>query len=307
MATKPVLPARPFAVPQPRERADAVAWSEYWALTKPDVNLLIAITVAVAFCSAAPPSHSSFPWTALLNVVFGTMLVAAGAAALNQWMERRFDAQMRRTGRRPIAAGRVEPGRALAFGTLVSLAGTAYLVVTSGMLAALLAAITLASYLLVYTPLKRRTPLCMMIGAIPGAMPPLIGWAAARGALSAEAWLLFAIVFLWQFPHFMAIAWMYRDDYDRAGYKVLPRGRARVPVVILQTLLPLIALVFVSLLPALTGGAGVLRTGGILLAGLGFLTGGLQFVSRRSGSSARRLLFASILYLPLVFLLLSLA
>ena len=306
MATKPILPARPLAVLQSEHRTEVVAWSQYWALTKPDVNLLIAITVAVAFCMAVPPSLAGFPWIALLNAVVGTMLVAGGAATLNQWMERRFDAQMRRTGRRPIAAGRIEPGRALAFGTLVSLAGTAYLVVTSDVLAALLAAITLAGYLLVYTPLKRRTPLCTLVGAIPGAMPPLIGWAAARGALSAEAWLLFAIVFLWQFPHFMAITWMYREDYDRAGYKVLPRGNARVPVVILQTLLPLIALVFVSLLPTLTGAAGVLRTGGVLLAGLGFLTCGLQFVSRRSGSSARRLLLASILYLPVVFLLLSL-
>ena len=306
MATKPVLPARSFAVLQPRHRADMVAWSEYWALTKPDVNILIAITVAVAFSMAAPPSLASFPWTALVNAVFGTMLVAAGAATLNQWMERRFDAQMRRTRRRPIAAGRIEPARALAFGTVVSLVGTGYLAATSGVLAALLAAITLASYLFVYTPLKRRTPLCTMIGAIPGAMPPLIGWAAGQGSLSAGAWLLFAVVFLWQFPHFMAIAWMYRDDYDRAGYKVLPQGQARVPVVILQTLLPLIALVVVSLLPGVAGTAGVLRTGGLLLLGLGFLACGLQFVSRRSGSSARRLLFASILYLPLVFLLLSL-
>jgi protoheme IX farnesyltransferase len=138
-------------------------------------------------------------------------------------------------------------------------------------------------------------------------MPPLIGWAAAQGQLSAEAWLLFAIVFLWQFPHFMAIAWMYREDYDRAGYKVLPQGQARVPVVILQTLLPLIALVCVSLLPTVTGTASVLHAGGVLLLSLGFFACGLQFVSRRSGSSARRLLFASIVYLPLVFLLLSLA
>jgi heme o synthase len=306
MATKPVLPARPFAVLQPHHRADMVAWSEYWALTKPDVNILIAITVAAAFSMAAPPSRASFPWTALVNAVFGTMLVAAGAATLNQWMERRFDAQMRRTSRRPIAAGRIEPVRALAFGTVVSLVGTGYLAATTGVLAALLAAITLASYLLVYTPLKRRTPLCTMIGAIPGAMPPLIGWAAGQGSLSAGAWLLFAIVFLWQFPHFMAIAWMYRDDYDRAGYRVLPQGQARVPVVILQTLLPLIALVLVSLLPAVAGTAGVLHTGGVLLLGLGFLACGLQFVSRRSGSSARRLLLASILYLPPLFLLLSL-
>ena len=275
-------------------------------MTKPEINILIAIATAVAFCMAVPSSLASVPWISLLDSVLGTVLVASGAATLNQWMERKFDARMRRTARRPIAAGRIEPARAVAFGTLISLAGTAYLVVTSGVLAALLAAITLASYLFVYTPLKRRTPLCTMIGAIPGAMPPLIGWAAARGSLSAEAWLLFAIVFLWQFPHFMAIAWMYREDYDRAGYKVLPQNRARVPVVILQTLLPLISLVFVSLVPALTGTAGVLRTGGLLLLGLGFLACGLQFVSRRSGSSARRLLFVSILYLPSAFLLLSL-
>jgi heme o synthase len=307
MATKPVLPVRPFAVPQPRLRADVATWSEYWALTKPDVNILIGITVAAAFCMAAPPSRSTFPWTALVNAVFGTMLVAAGAATLNQWMERQFDALMRRTRRRPIAAGRIEPARGLALGTLISLAGTAYLAITSHLFTALLAVITLASYLFVYTPLKRRTPLCTMIGAIPGAMPPLIGWAAARGGVSADAWLLFAIVFLWQFPHFMAIAWMYREDYDRAGYKVLPQGRARVPVVLLQTLLPLIALVCVSLLPALTGTASVRITAGVLLLGLGFLIYGLKFVSRRSGPSARRLLFVSILYLPPVFLLLSLA
>jgi len=306
MATKPVLPAPSFTVLRTRERTDVSTWSDYWALTKPEINILIAIATAVAFCMAVPSSLASVPWISLLDSVLGTVLVASGAATLNQWMERKFDARMRRTARRPIAAGRIEPARAVAFGTLISLAGTAYLVVTSGVLAALLAAITLASYLFVYTPLKRRTPLCTMIGAIPGAMPPLIGWAAARGSLSAEAWLLFAIVFLWQFPHFMAIAWMYREDYDRAGYKVLPQNRARVPVVILQTLLPLISLVFVSLVPALTGTAGVLRTGGLLLLGLGFLACGLQFVSRRSGSSARRLLFVSILYLPSAFLLLSL-
>jgi protoheme IX farnesyltransferase len=307
MASKSALPTPSLALPRPDARADAAAWSDYWALTKPDINLLIAITTAIAFCMAAPSSLSSFPWISLVNAVLGTVLVASGAATLNQWMERRFDAHMRRTARRPIAAGRIEPARALRFGTLLSLAGTVYLVVTSGWLAALLAAMTLASYLLAYTPLKRRTPLCTLIGAMPGAMPPLIGWAAARGSVSADAWLLFAMVFLWQFPHFMAIAWMYREDYDRAGYKVLPHGRARVPVVILQTLLPLIALLFMSLLPALAGTAGVLHGGGVLLLGLGFLGCGLQFVSRRSGSSARRLLFASILYLPSVLLLLSLA
>jgi protoheme IX farnesyltransferase len=302
MATKSALPTPSFALTRPDERANTAAWSDYWALTKPDINLLIAITTATAFCMAVPVSMSSVPWTALLNTVCGTALVASGAAALNQWLERRFDAQMRRTARRPIAAGRIEPASALSFGAALSVAGIAYLVATSGALAALLAVFTLASYVCVYTPLKRRTPLCTMIGAVPGAMPPLIGWAAARGSLSAEAWLLFAIVFLWQFPHFMAIAWMYREDYDRAGYRVLPRGEGRVPFVVLQTVLPLVALVFVSVLPALMGRASILHGGAAVLLGLAFLVCGLQFTTTRSPSSARRLLFASIVYLPLLLL-----
>src|SRR5262245_2363665 len=305
MATKSVLPTTSFALPRPDERADTATWSDYWALTKPDINLLIAITTAVAFYMALPASISDFPWAALLNTVFGTALVASGAATPNQWLERRFDAQMRRTARRPIAAGRIEPASAMSFGVVLSVVGVAYLGVTAGALATLLAAITLASYLCVYTPLKRRTPLCTMIGAIPGAMPPLIGWAAARGSLNAEAWLLFAIVFLWQFPHFMAIAWMYREDYDRAGYQVLPRGDGRVSFVVLQTVLPLVALVFVSVLPALIGRATVLHGWAASLLGLLFLMFGLQFTTTRSRSSARQLLFVSILYLPLLLLTLA--
>jgi protoheme IX farnesyltransferase len=304
MATKPVLPS-PSVVLQREQRTDAAAWSDYWALTKPDINLLIAITTATAFCMAVPISVSSFPWTALLNTVCGTTLVASGAATLNQWLERRFDAQMRRTARRPIAAGRIEPASAVSFGALLSVAGVVYLTVTAGQLPALLATFTLASYLCVYTPLKRRTPLCTMIGAVPGAMPPLIGWAAARGSLSAEAWLLFAIVFLWQFPHFMAIAWMYREDYDRAGYRVLPRGDGRVPFVVLQTVLPLVALVFVSVLPVLMGRATMMQGFAAVLLGLAFLVCGLRFTTTRSRLSARWLLFVSILYLPLLFLALA--
>src|SRR5262245_41618882 len=304
MASKPVLSTTVAVLPR-EQKTDAAVWSDYWALTKPDINLLIATTTATAFCMAVPVSTSSVPWTALLNTVCGTMLVASGAATLNQWLERRFDAQMRRTARRPIAAGRIEPASAISFGAALSVAGAAYLAVTAGALAALLAAFTLVSYLCVYTPLKRRTPLCTMIGAVPGAMPPLIGWAAARGSLSAEAWLLFAIVFLWQFPHFMAIAWMYREDYDRAGYKVLPRGNGRVPFVVLHTVLPLVALVFVSVLPALIGRATVLHGWAASLLGLLFLMFGLQFTTTRSRSSARQLLFVSILYLPLLLLTLA--
>src|SRR3984957_5844177 len=148
---------------------------------------------------------------------------------------------MRRTARRPIASGRIEASHAFGFGVSLSVAGIAYLALAVNGLASLLAAFTLLSYLFVYTPLKRRTPLCTLIGAFPGAAPPLIGWAAAQGRLEPEAWVLYVMVFLWQFPHFMAIAWMYREDYDRAGYLVLPKGNARIPFMTLETLLPLLA------------------------------------------------------------------
>jgi len=267
--------------------------SDYWAMTKPEINTLIALTTASSFALAAAAGNTSFPWTRLLHTVAGTVLVASGAAALNQWMERRFDARMRRTARRPVAAGRIEPVRALAFGALLSLSGVAYLLVAAGMLASLLATATLLGYLLLYTPSKRSTPLCTLIGAIPGAMPPLIGWAAARGRLDAEAWGLFLIVLLWQFPHFMAIAWMYRDDYERAGYRVLPQGEAKVRFVVLQTLLPLVGLMLVSLLQGV----------GAFLVSFAFLYYGVRFAHGRSGRTARGLLFASIVYLPVLFAL----
>src|SRR6185295_16618672 len=172
---------------------------------------------------------------------------------LNQYIERRFDAQMRRTARRPLAAGRLNPSAVFWFGVDLSTAGSIYLAVTVNGLASLLAIFTLLSYLFFYTPLKRKTPLCTLVGAVPGAMPPLIGWAAASGKLTLEAWTLFAVVFLWQFPHFMAIAWIYRDDYDRAGYLVLPHGHARTRLATSQTLVPLLALAPVGLLPAFAG------------------------------------------------------
>src|SRR5205823_3217217 len=186
-----------------------------------------------------PRPLDDFPWLLLVNTLLGTLLVASGTGTLNQYVERRFDAQMRRTARRPLAAGRLEPSAGLRFGIALSTIGCIYLAAAVNVLSSLLALLTLLSYLFLYTPLKRRTPLCVIVGAFPGAMPPIIGWAAASGQLNVEAWILYAIVFLWQFPHFMAIAWMYREDYDRAGYLVLPRGNARVPFVILETILPL--------------------------------------------------------------------
>jgi len=241
----------------------------------------------------------------LLHTVVGTVLVASGAAALNQWMEYPFDARMRRTLRRPIAAGRIDPKHGRLFGAFVSFAGLAYLLLAAGVLPSALALATLAGYLGVYTPLKRITPLCTLVGAVPGAVPPLIGWAAARGHLDPEAWVLFSIVFLWQFPHFMSIAWMYRDDYDRAGYLVLPGGRTRVLFVAAQILLPLAGLLPVSLLPVRAGEPGTFYAICALVLTLGFLYFGARFAFQRSGSAARRLLTASIIYLPALLVLMT--
>src|SRR5277367_3806084 len=220
--------------------------SDYWALTKPEVNFLILITTGVGFFLGCRNEARPLSVTGLLNTLLGTLLVASGTGTLDQYIERRFDAQMRRTARRPAAAGRLKPAAVLSFGLALAGAGSLYLAVAVNPVASLLAALTLLTYLFLYTPLKRKTPLCVLVGAFPGAMPPLIGWAGASGRLNIEAGILYAIVFLWQFPHFMAIAWMYREDYDRAGYLMLPKGQLRVPFVTWQTVLPLVALVAIS-------------------------------------------------------------
>ena len=301
MAAGPMLAAPALALAPRRPFPVAAALADYWAMSKPDVNFLIAITTGTAFTLASRAALPGFPWTALLHTLGGTVLVATGAATLNQWMERRFDARMRRTARRPVAAGRIEPARALAAGMLESAAGAVYLAVAVGVLASLLAVVTLLGYLLLYTPAKRVTPLCTLIGTVPGALPTLIGWAAARDRLEPEAWALFAIVFLWQFPHFMAIAWMYREDYDRAGYRVLPGGQARARLVTLQSLLPLLALVPASLLPGSTGARSLAYGVGAVVLGLGFTYYGTRFALRPSAPGARQLLVASIVYLPSLF------
>jgi heme o synthase len=276
--------------------------SDYWALTKPEVNFLILIATGVGFYLGCGNEARSLSFAGLVNTLVGTLLVASGTGTLNQYVERSFDAQMRRTARRPAAAGRLKPPAVLAFGIALAAAGTVYLASAVNLIASVLAALTLLTYLFLYTPLKRKTSLCILVGALPGAMPPLIGWAGATGRLNFGAGILCVIVFLWQFPHFMAIAWMYREDYDRAGYLVLPKGKTRVPFVILETLLPLIALVGCSIVQVPTRHAAFFYCSGALL-GLGFLYFGLEFVLRRSRSAARRLLAASIVYLPLLFAL----
>src|SRR6266849_5619585 len=221
--------------------------ADFWSLTKPEVNLLIGFTTAAGFCLARPQGLDGFTFIRLLNTLVGTLLVASGTGTLNQFIERRFDALMRRTAKRPVAAGRIQPSHALAFGLSLSAAGAIYLGAAVNALSSLLAVVTMASYLFVYTPLKRKTPLCTVIGALPGAAPPLIGWAASSGSLSLEAWVLYALVFLWQFPHFMAIAWMYREDYQRAGYMVLPSGEFSASFMVCQAMTPLLVLVPTSI------------------------------------------------------------
>ena len=275
--------------------------SEYWALTKPEVNFLILITTFVGFYLASA-AEGRFSFAGLFNTLLGTLLIASGTGALNQYVERKFDAQMRRTARRPAATGRLRPSAVLAFGTALAVTGGIYLATAVNLLASVLATLTLLTYLFVYTPLKRKTPLCVLVGAFPGAMPPLIGWAAASGRLSIEAWTLYAMLFLWQFPHFMAIAWMYREDYDRAGYLVLPKGNIRVPFVILETLLPLVALVAISVTQFPARYPATFYCAATLL-GAGFAYFGWKFVFERSRATARRLLKASIIYLPLLFAL----
>lgn len=302
MASDPIVTSlRPSAATDRRFTGFALL-SDYWALTKPEVNFLILVTTFAGFYLGCVNEGRAFSFLGLFNTLLGTLLVASGTATLNQYIERKFDAQMRRTSRRPLAAGRLEPGSALAFGIVWSVTGGIYLAVAASVLASLLALLTLLSYLFLYTPLKRRTPLCVLVGAFPGAMPPLIGWAAASGRLNIHAWLLYAVVFLWQFPHFMAIAWMYREDYDRAGYLILPKGRTRDAFVALQTMLPLVALVAISVLHDPTWHPSILPWAGLML-GLGFFCLGLDFVLRRSRGTARRLLAASIVYLPLWFAL----
>jgi heme o synthase len=279
--------------------AGSTLLSDYWALTKPEVNFLILITTFVGFYLASA-SDGRFSFAGLFNTLLGTLLVASGTGTLNQYVERKFDAQMRRTARRPAAAGRVKPISVLVFGVALAAVGSIYLAIAVNLLASVLATLTLLTYLFVYTPLKRKTPMCVLVGAFPGAMPPLIGWAAASGRLNIEAGILYAMLFLWQFPHFMAIAWMYREDYDRAGYLILPKGNVRVPFVILETLLPLLALVAISIMQSPTRHAATFHWA-VALLGIGFTYFGGEFVFERSRVAARRLLTASIVYLPLLY------
>lgn len=275
--------------------------ADYWMLTKPEVNLLVVISTLAGFYLG---SNGPLRLTLLLNTLLGTFLVASGTATLNEYLERGHDARMRRTANRPLPAGRLHASEALIFGLLLSVGGGIYLALTANALASFLALVTLVSYLAIYTPLKRKTPLCTVVGAFPGAMPPLIGWAAARGSLSFEAWILYLILFLWQFPHFTAIAWMYRNDYTRAGYLMLPPADREGRFMATQVAGFALLLIPVSILPAMLGHAGLVYLFGAFVLGLGFLYYGARLAIAKTNPLARRVLLASVVYLPLVYALL---
>ena len=271
--------------------------SDFIALTKPRLNLLVLVTTAVCFYLAAPDATVLWLfWPTLI----GTALVAGGAAALNQVYEREADGLMRRTRLRPMPDGRLQTPEARRFGLALSIVGLAVLAYVRP-LAAVLALATLVSYALVYTPLKRRTSLAMVVGAVPGALPAALGWVAARGALTIEAWILFGIVFFWQIPHFLAIAWMYREDFERAGFLFLPvvdpsgRRAARHVLAYLAVLIP------VSLSPAWVGMAGTPYLIGAAILGVGFAFLAARFARDRSMRHARALFAGSIIYLPLLW------
>jgi len=271
---------------------------DYWVLTKPEVNLLVLMSTLAGFYVAL---RGALDIPLLLNTLLGTLLVASGTGTLNQYMERKSDAWMRRTARRPLPAGRIRAVEALVFGILLALGGGLLLWVEVNPLASVLALLTLTTYLLIYTPLKKKTALCTLIGAFPGAMPPLIGWAAARGSLNAESLVLYSILFLWQFPHFLAIAWMYREDYSRAGLRMLPPKDLDGRLTSRQIIAFLVALVLMSMVPSLIGQAGKVYWFGTAVLGSYFLLHGVRLARNRTNVLARRLVLASVLYLPLVF------
>jgi protoheme IX farnesyltransferase len=274
---------------------------DYYALTKPEVNLLILMTTSAGYYLGG---RGAFHVGGLLNTLLGTLLVASGTATLNQWMERSWDAQMRRTARRPLPSGRVSSREAFLFGASLSLAGGLYLALLVNGLAAMLAVCTLLSYLLVYTPLKRYTPLCTLLGAFPGAMPTLIGWAGASNGLNLQAMFLFSVLFLWQFPHFLAIALMYREDYEHAGYHMLPQFDRDARFTRAEVLFFTCALIVTTLLPAHGGTAYSIA---MLVAGGFLLYHSLRLVGSPSRPVASRLLHASVLYLPVVLVAMALA
>lgn len=270
----------------------------YIALTKPRITWLILMSTGMGYFFGLT---GPFDWWTLLHTILGTGLIASGTAALNQWYERDADARMRRTNQRPLPAGQMLPGNAFAFGLLLSVLGFFELGLGVNWLSAGLGLFTLLSYLCLYTPLKRISPVSTTIGAVPGAMPPLIGFAAAAGTLTAEAWVLYAILFIWQFPHFYAIAWMYREDYQRAGIRMLPVVEPDGDSTVRQMLLFSVLLIPVSLIPRYLGMTGNFYVAGTFAAGVAFVVACVRMSKDRTLLKARGVLLVSVVYLPVLY------
>jgi protoheme IX farnesyltransferase len=276
--------------------------ADYLELTKPRIAVMVLVTVATGFLLG---TTGPVEWGLLCHTLLGTALVAAGASALNQLLERDSDALMRRTENRPLPAGRLQPLEVLIYGTALGIVGVLYLALAlPNVIAALIAAFTFISYVFVYTPLKRKTSLNTLVGAVPGALPPVIGWAAARGSLNPEIATLFLILFFWQVPHFLAIAWIYREDYSRAGLCMLPVVDPDGGMSGRQMVSYCLALLTASVAPLALGRAGPLYMAGAVLLGAGFLSFALAFLRQRSLQRARGVLRASLIYLPVLLALL---
>jgi protoheme IX farnesyltransferase len=273
---------------------------EYLELTKPRITWLILMSTGVGYFFGLDRS-APLNWALLIHTIVGTALIASGTAALNQWWERDSDKLMRRTASRPLPMGLMTARRALWFGIALAVAGAAELWIWVNPLASILGIFTLAAYLFVYTPMKSRTHLSTVVGALPGAVPPLMGYAASSGILTREAWSLFFILFIWQFPHFLAIAWMYREDYARAGIRMLPvvepdgQSTSRQIILYASTLIP------ISLFPFLFGMSGKIYLVGALVLGFWFLYTGVRVAFDRTNVRARHVLLASVIYLPMIY------
>jgi protoheme IX farnesyltransferase len=280
---------------------------DYIELTKPRITWLILMSTGIGYFFGLRGAATWWEFlkaihlVSLFHTILGTGLIASGTAALNQWYEREADCKMRRTSQRPLPSGKMSAPRALAFGVALSVAGFVELWLGVNLLSGLIGAFTLASYLFLYTPMKQRTWWSTTVGAVPGAMPPMIGYAAAAGAITRESWVLFAILFLWQFPHFYSIAWMYKEDYARAGIRMLPVVEPDCRSTARQIVLFGLALIPVSLVPAVLGMSGRLYLIGALLLGLWFLYSGVRVAVERTMIRARAVLITSVLYLPLIY------
>ncbi|GMU67536.1 MAG: protoheme IX farnesyltransferase [Acidobacteriota bacterium] len=278
------------ARPAPSRAADLVE------LTKPRITGLVSVTAAAGFLLAQPPGP--LPWLRFVLAVLGIALVSAGSGALNHWWERELDRRMRRTAARPLPAGRMSADAALLWGSVLASTGILGLAFAVEPLTAVLAAATLVLYVFVYTPMKTRTSLATIVGAVPGAAPPLLGWTAADGGVELGGWVLFAILFLWQLPHFLAIAWLYREDYRAAGMVLLTIDDPDFGRTARQAALWTVALLPVSLVPSAIRLAGVAYLAGALVLGGAFLAVAIGFARRPAVPSAKRLLLASVSYLP---------